>query len=250
MLEDVIKQYLYYPDRLPQHLPPPPWADGSDEIWIETSDDTRIHGLWWPEPSGKPALLFLHGNAQEVYSWSLIREELSPLNLRMLLIDYRGYGKSEGEPGEQGLYLDGAGAVDWLNSAGIDDKDILVFGKSLGGAIACELASNRSFKGLILESTFTSLDSVAQYLFPAVVAFSPEIDSYDSIGKIGSIECPLLVIHGENDDLIPVEEGKALFNMANEPRELFIVKGAGHNDVSAVAGAEYAERIAEWLEGI
>ncbi|MBN2169292.1 MAG: alpha/beta hydrolase [Actinobacteria bacterium] len=250
MLEEVIKQYLYYPDRLPQHLPPPPWADGSDEIWIETSDNTRIHGLWWPEPSNRPALLFLHGNAQEVYSWSLIREELMSLDLRMLLVDYRGYGKSEGEPDEEGLYMDAFGAVEWLNDKGVEDKDIVVFGKSLGGAVACEIAADKNFKGVILESTFTSLKSVAESLFPPIIAFSHEIDLYDSIRKIKSIDCPVLIIHGDKDDLIPASEGKALFEGADEPKDIFIVEGAGHNDVSMVAGPEYAERIADWLKNI
>lgn len=248
MLEDSIKQFLYYPDRLPQHLPPPPWAEGAEEIWIDCSDDTRIHGLWWPDPEDKPVILFLHGNAQEAYSWSPVRKDLEPLDHRLLLIDYRGYGKSEGEPNEEGLYADGNGALDWLGKKGIEDRDVVIFGKSLGGAVACEIAADRSFKGIILESTFSSLESVAEHLFPPIMAFSPETDMYDSINKIKSTNSPVLVIHGDKDELIPVEEGKTLFENANDPKELFIVEGAGHNDVSMVAGEEYSGRIKSWVE--
>lgn len=248
MIEELIKEFLYYPDRLPAEMPPPSWAMDPEEVRIDTSDGTRIHGLWWSEPEGRPVILFLHGNAQEVYSWSPVREELSPLGFRMLLIDYRGYGKSEGEPGEQGLYLDGFGALDWLSGKGVEDKDILVFAKSLGGGVACEIARDKDFLGLVLESTFSSLESVGSRLFPPAIAQVAAGDAYCSIDKIPSIHCPILVIHGDEDTLIPVDEGLALFEAANEPKEIYIVKGAGHNDVSMVAGGEYIERISSWLD--
>lgn len=248
MTEELTRQFLYYPDRLPVEIPPPLWAGNPKEVWINTSDSTKIHGLWWPAPENRPVVLFLHGNAQEVYSWSLVREDLAALNLRMLLIDYRGYGKSEGEPGEEGLYLDGHGALDWLSSQGASDSEILVFGKSLGGAVACEIAQDRNLLGLILESTFSSLESVAGHLFPPAIAQVAAGNAYCSIDKIASIHCPLLVIHGDVDTLIPVEEGKALYAAANEPKELYIVRGADHNDVGMVAGSSYIKHISDWLK--
>lgn len=135
VLDDEIERFLYYPDPLPPDMPPPRWAEGSREVWMNTEDGLRIHGLWWPEPAGRPAILFLHGNAQEVYSWSLVRQDLAALECRMLLIDYRGYGKSQGEPGEAGLYADGRAALGWLAGEGIAQGDIVVFGKSLGGPL-------------------------------------------------------------------------------------------------------------------
>lgn len=247
-LEGLARRFLYYPDRLPVDLPPPPWADGAEEVWMECADGVRIHGLWWREPEGAPVVLFLHGNAQEVYSWSLVRRELDPLGCRMLLIDYHGYGKSGGEPHERGLYLDGEAALGWLKKEGVPGEEIIVFGKSLGGAVACGIARHRTLRALVLESTFTSLASVARKLFPFLPHGVPLGESYESLKKIEHVRCPVLVIHGDRDELIPVEEGMELFRAAPEPKELYLVHGAGHNDVSLVAGAEYARRIGAFLD--
>jgi hypothetical protein len=208
----------------------------------------RIHGLWWSEPEGAPVILFLHGNAQEVYSWSLVQQELAPVGCRLLLIDYHGYGKSGGEPHEAGLYLDGKASMRWLHERGVEDPDIVVFGKSLGGGLACEIAQGRELKALVLESTFTSLKRVARKLFPFLPPGVPLGEVYDSISKLPSTRCPVLVIHGEMDELIPVGEGLDLYAAAPEPKELYLVPGAGHNDVSMVAGQAYAHRIAGFLE--
>ncbi len=247
-LENPARRFLYYPDRLPRDLPPPPWAAGAEEVWMECDDGIRIHGLWWPEPEGAPAILFLHGNAQEVFSWSLVRRELEPLGCRMLLIDYHGYGKSGGEPHEAGLYLDGRAALRWLGERGIADGEILVFGKSLGGGVACEIAQGRGFKALVLESTFTSLRSVARNLFPFLPKGIPLGEEYDSVSKLPRAKSPVLVIHGDRDELIPVDEGVRLFEAAPEPKRLYLVAGAGHNDVSIAAGSEYIRRISSFLD--
>lgn len=247
-LEHLARKFLYYPDRLPADMPPPRWAGDAEEVWMDCEDGVAIHGLWWPEPDGAPVILFLHGNAQEVYSWSLVHRELSPLGCRLLLIDFHGYGKSGGEPHEAGLYLDGRAALAWLARRGIGDAETIVFGKSLGGGVACEIAQDRGFKALVLESTFTSLKSVARRLFPFVPPGIPLGEVYDSIAKIGRARSPVLVIHGEGDDLIPASEGMDLFAAAPEPKELFLVPGAGHNDVSIAAGPAYARRIAAFLD--
>lgn len=246
--DSTAEKYLYYPERLPPGMPPPRWAAGSEEAWIETEDGVRIHGLWWSRPSGRPVVLFLHGNAQEAYSWSLVRHELAPMDCRMLLIDYRGYGKSEGDPSEKGLYLDGAAALRWLEEQGVEPEQLLVFGKSLGGAVACEISQGLPLKGLILESTFTSLRSVARNLFPAGAGYVPLEGAFDSLEKLPRITCPLLVVHGDEDALIPASEGMDLFEAANEPKQLYLVCGAGHNDVSMVGGREYGEHLRSWLD--
>lgn len=247
-LDNLARRFLYYPDRLPRDLPPPSWAGNAEEVWMQCADGVRIHGLWWDEPAGAPVILFLHGNAQEVYSWSLVRMELEPLGYRTLLIDYHGYGKSEGEPNEKGLYLDGEAALEWLQGKGVAEGDVVVFGKSLGGAVACEIARDRPLRALILESTFTSLASVARKLFPFLTRGVPLGERYASLEKIGRARCPVLVIHGDRDELIPVEEGLELYAAAPEPKELYLVSGAGHNDVSLVAGEEYTRRIGAFLE--
>jgi uncharacterized protein len=248
--EELFEQMLYYPDRLPAEMPPPRWASGAQEVRMEADDGVWIHGLWWPEPQGRPVVLFLHGNAQEVYSWSLVHEDLADLECRLLLIDYHGYGKSGGRPHEAGLYADGRAALRWLEDQGVAMSDTLVFGKSLGGAVACEIARGRGIKGLLLESTFTSLASVARNLFPFAEGYAPDETVYNSAEKLPQITCPLMVIHGDSDMLIPVEEGLALFEAANEPKKLFIIQGAGHNDVSLSAGPRYGTFIRHWLDGL
>lgn len=242
-----LERYLYYPERIPADMPPPYRASGSHEVWLKTGDGLEIHGLWWGQPEGSPAVLFLHGNAQDVYQWAPVHEELAELECRMLLIDYRGYGKSEGEPHEHGLYSDGRAALDWLRSQGVDERDIVVFGKSLGGGVACGVCPGLPLRGLVLESTFTSLKSVARNLFPFTPGEKPAPHVYNSKERLRDIHCPVLVIHGDSDTLIPVSEGLALFEAAGEPKELYIVEGAGHNDVSLVAGDEYVRRIKSWL---
>lgn len=246
--EDPVSRFLYYPDRVPEDMPPPPWVPaGAEEVWMTAEDGVRVHGLWWPEPAGHPAVLFLHGNAQEVFSWSPVREDLQALECRMLLIDYHGYGKSGGRPSEVGLYADGRAALGWLSRNGIADGQTVIFGKSLGGGVACEIARGRKLKGLVLESTFTTLASVARHLFPFAPEYSPPAGAYNSLSKLPEISCPVLVIHGDRDALIPFSEGLALFKAANEPKELFVVEGAGHNDVSMVAGPAYGETISRWM---
>jgi fermentation-respiration switch protein FrsA (DUF1100 family) len=246
-LDNLARKFLYYPDRLPVDMPPPRWSGSAEEVWMECEDGVRIHGLWWSEPEDGPVILFFHGNAQEAYSWSLMHEELAPTGCRLLLIDYHGYGKSGGEPHEAGLYLDGKASLQWLYDKGIEDPDIVVFGKSLGGGVACEIAQGRKFKALVLESTFTSLKRVARKLFPFLPPGAPLGEVYDSIAKLPRTRSPVLVIHGDTDELIPVGEGLDLFAAAREPKELYLVPGAGHNDVSLVAGDEYARRIANFL---
>ncbi len=214
---------------------------------MRASDGTRLHALWWPQPAKSPVILFFHGNAQNNFAWALVRQDLEALGCRMLLPDYRGYGKSEGRPSEQGLYLDGQAALDWLASEGVAENEVILVGKSLGGGVACHLVPERPFLGLVLESTFTSLANVASRLFPFAPSGSILPESYPSAEKLARKACPLLVVHGTLDALIPVAEGKALHRLAPEPKELFLVEGAGHNDVSLVAGSAYARRIGAWL---
>jgi pimeloyl-ACP methyl ester carboxylesterase len=216
-------------------------------VRISCDGGVNIHALWWDEPKGAPVVLFLHGNAQEAYSWSLVRGELQPLGCRMLLPDYRGYGKSGGEPSEEALYADGRACLRWLQERGVGGSDTVVFGKSLGGAVACEIARGRDLRALILESTFSSLASVAHHLFPGLPAGTELPESYASIDKVAELRCPVLVIHGDRDELIPLEDGLALYEAAPQPKRLWVVEGAGHNDVSLVAGEAYAERIAAFL---
>lgn len=252
MLEILVRQFLYYPTVLARDARLPSWAEGAEEVWITAGDSGRVHGLFWSPPAGRPTILFLHGNAQSVFEWSMVAGELAPMDCGLLLIDYPGYGKSSGKPSEGGCYAAGRGALQWLvGAAGIPEDEIILFGKSLGGGVATGIAVGRSFLGIVLESTFRSIPSVARRLMPLFPTDALlKSERYDTASRIGEIQVPILVIHGRRDELIPFEEGQALFDLANEPRELYVVERAGHNDVSTVAGQAYGDTLRAWLDGI
>ena len=250
MLEKLVQKFLYYPTVLHQDVPVPSYAQGASEVFLNAADGNRIHALYWAPKPGRPTILFFHGNAQSVFEWALIHEDFREIDAGLLLVDYPGYGKSSGYPHETGLYHAGQAAYDWLvNDRKLDPKSMIVFGKSLGGGVATKIAADNSVGFLILESTFTSIPSVARKLLPIVprdASFKKE--RYDSISRLPQIHVPVLVIHGTKDELIELEEGKKLFAAANEPKELFLVESAGHNDVSMVAGHQYGETIRRWID--
>lgn len=256
MIELMVRRFLYYPSRIPREAPLPPYCADAQEVWFETSRGDSIHGLYWPPAHDEPTILFFHGNAQTVFEWALIREELEAVRAGMLLIDYPGYGKSTGKPSEEALYAAGLSAWGFLQREGTAPGEIVIFGKSLGGGVATEVARDkrgpgRQPKALVLESTFTSIPSVARVLLPLIptdALFSRE--RYESISKLEAIHCPVMVIHGTEDRLIPADEGRALFEGASPPKELFLVEGAGHNNVAMVARKEYGRRLAQWLDSL
>ncbi len=252
MLGGLIRKFLYYPMKVRRDQPLPYYAQGAKEVFFNTEDGNEIHALHWPADEGRPTILFLHGNAQSVFEWALIYEELEPMDCGLFLIDYPGYGKSTGEPSEQSLYAAGRAAMKILTEEkGVPEDRVIVFAKSLGGGVATEITQNRNVLGLVLESTFTSIPAVAKMLFPMLPAgmvFKTEI--YDSGTKLKNIHVPILVVHGTIDEIIPFSEGEQLYALASEPKEFYVVKGAGHNDVSMRAGAEYGSRLRAWLDGI
>lgn len=248
MLEGMVRKFLYFPERIPADEPPPTYCGDAEEVFVDTESGDRIHGLYWEPPPGRPVILFFHGNAQCVYEWALVREDLEATETGMLLIDYPGYGKSTGSPSEPGLYAAGRAAFSWLTDR-VEPGRIIVFGKSLGGGVATEVCLAAEPAGLVLESTFRSIPSVATNLFPVFPAGALfHSERYDSIEKIPNIHCPVFVIHGSADQLIPVSEGQALFEAANEPKHLWIVEGAGHNNVALRAGTEYGRKLRTWID--
>lgn len=253
MMESIVRKFLYYPETYERNAPLPPYVQGAEEVWLPSSDGNEIHGLYWPARANRPTILFFHGNAQSVFEWALIRDEFSPLDCGLLLIDYPGYGKSTGQPHEEALYAAGHAALQWLiNNLENEQKNIIVFGKSLGGGVAAEIVGkNSAVLGLILESTFRSIPSVLSQLLPMIPAGSVlKSENYDTAAKIGAIDLPLLLVHGVNDELIPLREAKELFGLANEPKQLYLVERAGHNDVSIQAGPEYGRTLRQWLDKI
>lgn len=224
--------------------------DASD-VWIETEDDVRIHGFFLPG-SGDPsrAILFLHGNAGNASHRLPNAAELARLGSDVLLLDYRGYGRSEGTPSERGVYADArAGLEHLVHVRGVPASRVVLFGRSLGGAVSVDLARGRELAGVILESTFTSLADMGSRLLGPPGRWLAG-GGFDSLGKIAELRAPLLCFHGDRDGIVPFELGRALFEAAPRPRAFETLAGAGHNDTVLVGGRAYFERIARFLDEV
>ncbi len=226
----------------------------TDHIF-STEDGVNLHSRWFrpdapaeADPATSKVLLFFHGNAGNLSGRTEMMLSLASLGVEVLIIDYRGYGHSEGRPSEEGIYRDARAAWKFLTlEHGIATDRIVVFGKSLGGAVAIELASHVKPAGLIVQSSFTSVPDMASRHYPFVPGFALRT-KMDSLSKISSIGCPKLFIHSTHDEIVPYEMGRRLFKAAGPPKTFFEVVGAGHNEMLAVGGSAYLEKIRDFLE--
>ena len=221
-----------------------------EEVSLRTEDGVALHAFFLPSPNASRALLFLHGNAGNASHRLPNAAELVRLGVHVLLLDYRGYGLSEGTPTEDGLYADArAGLAHLVDVRGIPEERIVLFGRSLGSAVAVDLARDRPLAGVILESSFSSGADVARQLLgplgPVVAR-----GRFESSEKIGQVRSPLLFFHGDRDEVIPFELGRRLFERAPEPKTFEVIPGAGHNDTTQVGGNRYFARIARFLDDV
>jgi fermentation-respiration switch protein FrsA (DUF1100 family) len=222
---------VYQPASASRDWEAPPSPD-IEEVTLVSADGTNIHAWWLPCPEAKSALLYLHGNAGNL-SWRgrSILKVREHLGVSVLIIDYPGYGKSEGRPSEQGCYQAADAAYDWLTAAqNIPGERILVWGVSLGGGVAVDLGSRRPCQALILLKTFTTLPDVAGTIYPWVPTRWLMRNSFDNLDKIAKCRCPVFITHGTTDDLIPDALGRKLYDAAHQPKEFFSMAGLGHND--------------------
>jgi fermentation-respiration switch protein FrsA (DUF1100 family) len=223
-----------------------------EEVFITCENGNTINGLYAPGKDTFPTVLIFHGNAGNITHRDIILQGFNQLGYPVLLIDYQGYGKSEGKPSEKNLYLDGKASLKWLcKEKKIKPAEIVLFGKSLGSGVAVELATKNSFKGLILESPFTSIASVARSHFPYKifpVSFLL-IDKFDNASKIHMVDSPLLITHGTRDTIVDKKEGEKLFKQANMPKKLYLIEGAdhNHNNIQYYNPQNYWATIEEWL---
>jgi uncharacterized protein len=218
----------------PRRAPDGDWTldPGVEDAHFVSSDRVKLHGWFGTPEQPRAVVLFLHGTAGNVtYFRRHLRLFRDDLNTAVLSFDYRGYGKSEGQPSEAGVIEDARAARRWLaNRCGVAERDVILVGHSLGGGIATELASQDGARGLVLWNTFTSLPDVAKSHAPFVPLRSLMRNQLDSHAKIGNYSGPLLQTHGDADYVIPFEQGRKLFAAANEPKEFIPVPGGGHND--------------------
>ena len=247
------RKFIYFPYKLDKQFEYPRYVSNMEEVFITCENGNTINGLYASGRDTFPTVLIFHGNAGNITHRDIILQGFNRLGYGVLLIDYQGYGKSEGTPSEKNLYLDGKASLDWLSKEKkVAPEEIVLFGKSLGSGVAVELATKNSFKGLILESPFTSIASVARSHFP--YKFFPVnlllIDKFDNAAKIQRVESPLLITHGTEDTIVDKKEGEKLYKQANMPKELYLIEGADHNNIQYYNPQNYWAKIEEWLESL
>jgi fermentation-respiration switch protein FrsA (DUF1100 family) len=243
MLEDT---FIYFPTRDGiwdrERLP-----FAAEDCHFATTDGVRLHG--WRVTVEEPLceLLYFHGNAGNVSYRVDFIERLSRLPANVTVIDYRGYGRSQGRPTEEGLYRDADAAYRFLcDECSVDPGRIVLFGKSLGGAVAIELATRVDCAGLIAQSTFTHNHDMARTMVPFAPMHLLVRRQFDSLARIAQIAIPKLLVHGRGDRLIPYEMGRRLFAAAPEPKRFFDLGSLDHNDVM-LAGADYDHALADFI---
>ncbi len=247
---------VFHPGRSNDSTMPDAYGLKYDDVTFRTEDGLDLNGWFFPGKKSTPddnlhTLLWFHGNAGNI---NRRLDNLKMLNDRVpvnvFIIDYRQFGKSEGRVSEKGTYLDARAALVYLHSRkDVDNDKIIFFGRSLGSAVAVELALKEKCCALVLETPFTSIKEMGKELYPFLcIALNFLKTKYDSLSKIKEIKVPLLILHGDKDELVPIEHGKKLFEEANQPKEFYTIPGAMHNDTHIVGGEEYFDVIRDFVK--
>ena len=223
-----------------------------EDLTLSTSDGVNINAWFVPVENARGVVLFCHGNAGNIgHRLDSIRI-FRDLGLSVLIFDYRGFGRSEGRPSEVGTYLDVRAAWDFLvGEKGVEPQRIVIFGRSLGGAVAAHLAASlgqeKTPGALILESAFTSLPDMAARLYPYLPVRWLAKYSYNSLGRISDVHAPVLVVHSPGDEIVPYAHGQALYAAAPEPK-MFLEISGGHNSGFLASGEVYLDGLRSFLE--
>ena len=241
------RRYIFFPER-PLLETPEQWGLQYEEVRFPASDGVRLHG-WYVPGRGDLTWIWFHGNAGNIghrlENLMLLHRRLG---VNIFLFDYRGYGRSEGKVSEKGTYRDARAALEYVVSQKDTDPHKLVyFGRSLGAAIAVELATQLHPRGLILESPFTSIKDMAKKVFPLLPLYLLVRTKYDSLSRIDKVSCPLLIIHGDMDEIVPIGQAMKLYERAQEPKQLYVIPGAGHSETYLVGEEPYFSTLAEFL---
>ena len=237
---------------------PEPWKDQDwkvrsgvplEDVWFQSGDGTKLFGWYVEAQADRPVILWCHGNAGNIINRLENLRELYRIGLSVFIFDYRGYGRSQGKPSEEGLYQDALGAYDYLTRTRmIRPERIVVFGRSLGAAVAGEVAVQKPAAGLILESAFPSIGAVAKFHYGGVPVHWLLGANFALIDRLPQLSLPKLIIHGEKDDIIPLELGRQVFEAAKPPQSFYVIEGADHNNTYQVGGMTYFRRWAEFVQ--
>lgn len=238
---------IFYPNMPGRDLVATPENIGLSyqDVEIVTEDDVKLHGWFIPSHDAKATLLFFHGNAGNISHRLESIDIFNRLGLNVFIIDYRGYGQSEGKITEKGTYRDAEAAWNYLKQTR-GDLPIIIFGRSLGAAVAAWLASKHTPAALIVESGFTSVPSMAQRIYPFLPVRWLAHFKYDTKKYVKNISCPVMVAHSKEDEIIPYVEGREIFDAAPEPKQFLEMHG-GHNDGFITSGTAYLDGLRSFI---
>jgi fermentation-respiration switch protein FrsA (DUF1100 family) len=241
---------LYYPDQPSRELSTDPVAIGLEyeSVNLKTADNILLHGWFIRAEPARGTLLFFHGNAGNISHRLDSIRIFHDLGLAVLIIDYRGYGQSQGKASEEGTYLDGEAAWKYLiETRQIPPVQVIVFGRSLGAAVAAHIGAKYRPGALILESAFTSVPDLAARIYPIFPVRLLSRFAYNTKNMLQAVKCPVLIIHSPDDDIIPFENGLELYEVAAEPKEFLKIDG-GHNDGFLVSSEKYSAGINNFID--
>jgi len=220
-----------------------------EDVMLQTADGVALHG-WFVPSAGPRVLLFFHGNAGNISHRLESIRQFHELGLSVLIIDYRGYGRSDGRPTEAGTYRDADAAWRYLTEErGVNPKDVVIFGRSLGGPIAARLAAQRRPAGLIVESAFSSVPDIAAELYRFLPTRWLSRFSYATREHVRDVRCPVLVVHSRDDEIIPYHHGETIYAAAGEPRTLLPLNGS-HNGAHIFSEEPYTEGLRAFINGL
>ena len=225
------RQLLYHPDRTRPELFGLEQL-GVRETQLSTEDGLSLLSWYLPPPPGRPVIVYFHGNGGHIGYRAERLLRFAREGYGVLLSEYRGYGGNPGMPSETGFYIDGCAALAFLDREGVRANRLVLYGESLGSGVAVALAVEHDIAAVVLEAPFTSVAEVAQSHFRYVPASRMVIDRFDSLTRIGRLEAPLLVLHGERDRIVPIRFGRALLDAAPEPKEGWFAPDAGHENLA------------------
>lgn len=240
----------FRPERMTaQERKSPP--EGAEIVWFNSADGTRLNGWFFRSQSrlAPVTIIFFHGNGGNITNIGWMGQRFAKHGFNVLLFDYRGYGTSDGvAANEADLYADGDAAVAFVTSRGIPREDIVLYGQSLGTAVACDVASRGNYGAVVLESGFSSASSLATSALPWLPRWLHFLgkNRFESARKLANVRSPILIAHGDPDGTIPTAEARLLFAAANEPKHLLIVPGAGHV-VFGQAGEQYLSQVQQFM---
>lgn len=219
------------------------YQDSREILKLNSTPEVQISAIYLPNPKGVYTILYSHGNAEDLGDIRPILTTIRSLGVSVFAYDYQGYGTSQGKPSESESYKDIEAAYNYLTQKlGVPPQKIIIYGRSVGGGPSVDLASRKPAAGLILESTF-----ISAFRTVTVIPIFP-FDKFANLNKIEQVNCPVLVIHGKADEVIPFWHGEKLFASAKEPKLSLWIETAGHNDLTNVAGELYLESLRKFIQ--